>query len=116
MTLAVVCTPRAAKTSLARLILRQTSGRPRFFSWRAASWASMDMMTLLKPSAARAGMFCSVQSEPLVQIMGWMPALGGVAGHRAEVFVNEGFAADEQEVADVVVDANVNDVAAPPAG
>ena len=30
----------------------------------------MDMMTLLKPSLARSRMFCSVQSEPLVQIIG----------------------------------------------
>ena len=35
--------------------------------------ASMDMMTLHRPSEARARMFWSVQSEPLVQIMGRMP-------------------------------------------
>ena len=30
----------------------------------------MDMITLDSPSPARSRMFCSVQSEPLVQIIG----------------------------------------------
>jgi len=37
--------------------------------------------------------------------------LGGVAGHGAEFFVNEGLAADEQEVTDVVFNADIDDVA-----
>ena len=71
--LAVVWTPRLKKNSLARRIFAQTSLSPRFFSWAAMSWASMDMMTLLRPSLARARMFSSVHKPPLVQIMGLMP-------------------------------------------
>ena len=68
-------------------------------------------MTLLKPSSAKPRMFCSVQSEPLVQIIGWMPRSAAVAHHGAQVFVHQRFAADEEQVADVVLDGDVDDVA-----
>src|SRR5262249_42675160 len=38
-------------------------------------------------------------------------ALRGIAGHGAEVFVHQGFPADEKQVANVVLDANVDHVA-----
>ena len=37
------------------------------------SWASIDMMTLLRPSLAKARIFSSVHNPPLVQIMGLIP-------------------------------------------
>ena len=37
-------------------------------------------------------------------------ALGGVAHHFAQVFVDERFAADKEQVADVILDADVNHV------
>ena len=71
--LAVHWMPTVLKNSFAFLIFRHTSGRPRLASCLATSWASMDMMTLVRPSLASAFMLSSFHRPPLVQIIGWMP-------------------------------------------
>ena len=69
------------------------------------------MMTLLKPSSAKPRMFCSVQREPLVQISGMDAPLGRVADHGAKVLVRQRFSADKEQIADVVLDRDVNHIA-----
>jgi hypothetical protein len=66
-------------------------------------------MTLLSPAAAKARMFASVHNAPLVQTIGWRP-FRGVADHRLQVAVDQRLAADEEQVADVVLHRDVHHV------